>query len=635
MDPELEEEEIGETVNVSSLELKDFNICEETKVTLSKRGVKALFPVQAACFNAISEGRDVIGKDRTGTGKTLAYALPILEKLRTHDMLKKIREQAPFKIVLVPTRELANQVGDEYLSLQNGPSEFRVAKIYGGAPIGNQIMTLREGVEVVVGTPGRVMDLLEKGRLDLSELRTVVLDETDRMLDMGFQKDIEKILGIITQHMTQKGRTITEIQFLLFSATIPKFVTGVARNFMASGFAFIDMIGNQDIKTSKTVRHISVPYTSSDNRWDILSRIIKTFVATKDQQYIIFTETKHECTQIKEFLRSNISVLNGDVAQERREIVMKEFRAGQIQCIVATNVLARGVDFKGVDLIIQTSIPTDTESYIHRSGRAGRAGCSGISVIMYPSVDLNYLQHIERKAKIKFERLEISSLKGGSPNQNQSLPNQTENSSWNPSGNTQNEADFANPFKTQSGAPEQSGWGVSSSSNQQTTAAREEPASSWGPPQASNPPQPVQPEPANAQPEASAWGPPQQLPSNSLPNPGSPMEKNNPANSHVSTETKAAPVEKSSGNKPQNEGTSADSATAVSLFLVNLPEGTVKENLTSFLNEKGFNPTIIDILGEKSKAKIIFATSEELNDFEAKAANLEFSGASLGVMREV
>lgn len=620
MDPELEEEEIGETVNVNSLELKDFNICEATKATLNKRGVKALFPVQAACFNAISEGRDVIGKDRTGTGKTLAYALPILEKLRTHDMLKKTRGQAPFKIVLVPTRELANQVGDEYLSLQNGPSEFRVAKIYGGAPLGNQIISLREGVEVVVGTPGRVMDLLEKERLDLGELRTVVLDETDRMLDMGFQKDIEKILGIITQHMTHKGRTITEIQFLLFSATIPKFVTGVARNFMASGFAFIDMIGNQDIKTSKTVRHISVPYTSNDNRWDVLSRIIKTFVPSKDQQYIIFTETKHECTQIKEFLRSNISVLNGDVAQERREIVMKEFRAGQIQCIVATNVLARGVDFKGVDLIIQTSIPTDTESYIHRSGRAGRAGCSGISVIMYPSVDINYLQQIERKAKIRFERLEISSLKGGSPNQNPT--HQGENSSWNPSGNTGNETDFANPFKTQDVSPEPAGWGVSSSSNQQPIVTREEPPSSWGPPQAS-----VQPEPVKTQTEISAWGPPQQLPSNTPANPESPKETNK--------EIKAAPANQSSGNKAQNEGSSADSTTFDSLFLVNLPEGTIKEQLKSFLNEKGFNPTIVDILDGKSKAKLVFATHEEKDRFETEATNLEFSGVSLGIMKDL
>lgn len=409
---ELEDEVYGEKPKHDApTDLSHYKLSEKTIKTLEWKGIKSLFPIQAACFEAITEGRDIIGKDRTGTGKTLAYALPVLEKLRERKMFKKTKGQLPYKIVLVPTRELAVQVGNEYQSLINEPGEFHVAKVFGGASITLQQRELTRGSEIVVGTPGRVKDLIERGILNLSELRAMVLDETDTMLDMGFQRDIETILKMIQVQMEEKGRKVTEIQFLLFSATIPKFVLETSRKFMAEGYKFIDMIGNQPIKTSVTVQHIAVPYPYEYQKWNILKRIMKTY-ASNNEKTIIFTETKSDCFTLQSMLPPNIksSVLNGDIPQDERSKIMNLFRKDRINSIVTTNVLARGIDFKGVDLIIQASVPNDVESYIHRSGRTGRAGKNGVSIIMYNEKDRDSLRKIEKKAFIRFEHLNTKDL---------------------------------------------------------------------------------------------------------------------------------------------------------------------------------------------------------------------------------
>lgn len=411
---ELEDEVYGEKPKHDApTELSHYKLSDQTVKTLEWKGIKSLFPIQAACFEAITEGRDIIGKDRTGTGKTLAYALPVLEKLRERKMFNRTKGQLPYKIVLVPTRELAVQVGNEYKTLINEPGEFHVTKVFGGASITFQQRELMRGSEVVVGTPGRVKDLIERGILNLSELRAMVLDETDTMLDMGFQRDIETILKLIQSQMEEKGRKVTEIQFLLFSATIPKFVLETSRKFMAEGYRFIDMIGNQPIKTSVTVQHIAIPYPHEYQKWNILKRIMKTY-ASNNEKTIIFTETKADCFSLQNMLPQNVksSVLNGDIPQEERSRIMTLFRRDKIDSIVTTNVLARGIDFKGVDLIIQASVPNDVESYIHRSGRTGRAGKKGISIIMYNERDRDSLRKIEKKAFIRFEHLNAKDLSG-------------------------------------------------------------------------------------------------------------------------------------------------------------------------------------------------------------------------------
>lgn len=384
-----------------------FPISDASVRNLKKKGISYLFPIQYETFDSIYKGKDLIGRDRTGSGKTLAFALPILEKMRMKEKyFKNQRGQKPYLLCLVPTRELAMQVTNEFNRFKNSDKEYRVLPVYGGKMIHTQIDALREGVEVVIGTPGRVIDLINRKELNFRKLRHLILDETDQMLNIGFQEDIEKILKSIKEQFDEYKKSIDRIQFLLFSATIPKWVEKISKKFMKEDVEFVDMIKNSEVKTSKTVEHLCLFIPSKEMKIPSIGDIVLVYGGAHSRT-IIFTDKKEEANEVMLHgqLKIECQVLHGDIPQTQREVTFKSFRNGTLKCLVATNVAARGLDIPEVDLIIQLSPPNDVETYIHRSGRTGRAGKSGTCVTFYTRRQQELIDNIERGAKIRFKKI--------------------------------------------------------------------------------------------------------------------------------------------------------------------------------------------------------------------------------------
>ncbi|XP_023602159.1 ATP-dependent RNA helicase DDX50 isoform X2 [Myotis lucifugus] len=328
----------------------NFPISEETIKLLKGRGVTYLFPIQVKTFGPVYEGKDLIAQARTGTGKTFSFAIPLIERLqRNQETIKKSR--SPKVLVLAPTRELANQVAKDFKDITR---KLSVACFYGGTSYQSQINHIRNGIDILVGTPGRIKDHLQSGRLDLSKLRHVVLDEVDQMLDLGFADQVEDII-----HESYKTDAEDNPQTLLFSATCPQWVYKVAKKYMKSRYEQVDLVGKMTQKAATTVE--------------------------------------------------NAQCLHGDIAQSQREITLKGFREGSFKVLVATNVAARGLDIPEVDLVIQSSPPQDVESYIHRSGRTGRAGRTGICICFYQPRERGQLRYVEQKAGITFKRVGVPS----------------------------------------------------------------------------------------------------------------------------------------------------------------------------------------------------------------------------------
>lgn len=386
----------------------NFEISKKTQKTLNSLNIKYLFPIQQKTFKEIFSGLDLIGRDRTGSGKTLAFSLPILEKFRTKNLLKKREKKNPLKLIIVPTRELAIQITRVYNELKNHGGEYRVLSVYGGVPIYEQIKVLRRGVDFVIGTPGRILDLLNRGILILRDLMTFVLDETDQMLDFGFKEDIEKVLDYVKRDIKEDGRSFKDLQFLLFSATIPVWVDKIASKFMTKNHIRVEMIKKFEVKTSKTVKHLSINFPDDEQKILSIADIVSVYGGTHSKT-IIFTDKKVEANQIliKSNLKIEAQVLHGDIPQSQREITFQAFRESRIKCLVATNVAARGLDIPEIDLIIQLSPPNDIDSYIHRSGRTGRAGKPGICITLFTNWQKENLDKICYKAKIKIKKVHI------------------------------------------------------------------------------------------------------------------------------------------------------------------------------------------------------------------------------------
>jgi ATP-dependent RNA helicase DDX21 len=388
-------------------DFKNFQITEASARNLKKKGINYLFPIQIETFEHIYAGKDLIGRDRTGSGKTLAFALPILENLRKKEKyFSNKKGQRPYVLCLVPTRELAIQVTREFERFKNSDNEYRVLSLYGGTDIHAQLHALREGVEVVIGTPGRIIDLLDRRALVTKKIKHMILDETDQMLNIGFQEDIEKILKKMKDEFEENKKAIEKVQFLLFSATIPKWVEKISSKFMKKNLVFIDMIKNSDNKTSKTVEHLAIFIPSREHKIQTIGDILLYYGGAHSRS-IIFTDKKEEANEV--MLHGNLKVecqvLHGDIPQKQREVTFKSFRNGSLKCLVATNVAARGLDIPEVDLIIQLSPPTDVETYIHRSGRTGRAGKSGVCVTFYTKRQQELMDKIEYNARLKFRKI--------------------------------------------------------------------------------------------------------------------------------------------------------------------------------------------------------------------------------------
>lgn len=384
----------------------NFPISDVSKKTLLATGISYLFPIQARTYTPIFEGRDLIGKDRTGSGKTLAFSLPLLEKLRSEGALNNTPRQAPFMVILVPTRELCMQVCKEFVRFMNHEREYRVASIYGGTDIYPQIDQLRNGVDVMIGTPGRIIDLMDRQAFSFRSLRCFILDETDQMLNIGFQEDIERILKTVRSELEGLGKSIDRVQFLLFSATIPKWVDQIAGRFMKPDLVFVDMIRHSETKTSTTVDHLSLFFPSKDHKIDAIGDLVLVYGGAHSRT-IIFTDTKEEANEVllKGQLKVECQVLHGDIPQKQREVTFTSFRNGTLKCLVATNVAARGLDIPEVDLIVQLSPPKEIETYIHRSGRTGRAGKIGTCITFFTKRQQELMEKIEKGAKVKFRKI--------------------------------------------------------------------------------------------------------------------------------------------------------------------------------------------------------------------------------------
>ncbi|KAL1263583.1 hypothetical protein QQF64_006322 [Cirrhinus molitorella] len=378
----------------------NFRISQNTIDLLQARGVKYLFDIQAKTFDPVYDGKDVIGQARTGTGKTFSFAIPLVEKLQS-ETDERCRGRAPKVLVLAPTRELAIQVSKDFKAITR---KLSVTCFYGGSSYNPQVEAIRNGIDVLVGTPGRIKDHLDNNKLDLSQLKHVVLDEVDQMLDLGFADQVEEILSLsYTKEAEERPQT------LLFSATCPSWVYNMAKKYMRSQCIHVDLIGKKTKRTATTVEHLAIACPWSQ-RASVIGDVIQVYSGSHGRT-IVFCETKAEASalSLNTSIKQNAQVLHGDIVQKQREITLNGFRNGTFEVLVATNVAARGLDIPEVDLVIQCSPPKDVESYIHRSGRTGRAGRTGVCICFYQRREENQLIFVEHKAGITFKRIGVPS----------------------------------------------------------------------------------------------------------------------------------------------------------------------------------------------------------------------------------
>ncbi len=346
--------------------------------TIADLGYEAPSPIQAATIPPLLAGRDVVGLAQTGTGKTAAFALPVLQGL-------DLQQRSPQALVLAPTRELALQVCEAFERYASRLHGVRVLPIYGGAAYGPQLSALKRGVHVVVGTPGRIIDHLNKGTLDLTELRFLVLDEADEMLNMGFAEDVETILA----------DTPANKRVALFSATMPTQIRKLSKRYLDDPLE-ITVASKTTTSANTTQRFMIVSYPQ---KVEALTRILE--VEDFDAM-IVFVRTKNETETLAEKLRArgfSAMAINGDVGQAQRERTVAQFKSGQVDILVATDVAARGLDVERVSHVVNFDIPTDTESYVHRIGRTGRAGRTGDAISFVTPRERYLLKSIEKATR--------------------------------------------------------------------------------------------------------------------------------------------------------------------------------------------------------------------------------------------
>jgi ATP-dependent RNA helicase DeaD len=369
-------------------QFKDLALSEPVLQALAEVGYESPSPIQAATIPHLLEGRDVLGQAQTGTGKTAAFALPILSRL---DLGRK----TPQALVLAPTRELAIQVAEAFQRYAKHLPGFHVLPIYGGQSYGPQLSALKRGVHVVVGTPGRVMDHMQRGTLKLDRLDCLVLDEADEMLRMGFIEDVEAILQ----------QTPPQRQVALFSATMPSQIRRIAQTYLKSP-AEVTIKGKTSTATNIRQRYWLV---SGTNKLDALTRILE---AESFDGMIVFARTKAGTVELAERLEARgyaVAALNGDMEQKQRERVVARLKDGQLDIVVATDIAARGLDVERISHVFNYDIPTDTESYVHRIGRTGRAGRSGEAILFIAPRERHLLRMIERATRQPIAPMELPS----------------------------------------------------------------------------------------------------------------------------------------------------------------------------------------------------------------------------------
>jgi len=372
-----------------NIRFADLNLHPAVLQALSDVGYESPSPIQAQTIPPLLSGRDVLGQAQTGTGKTAAFALPILCKL---DLAGK----TPQALVLTPTRELAIQVAEAFQKYATHMKGFHVLPIYGGQSYTPQLMSLRRGVQVVVGTPGRVMDHIKRGTLNLAGITNLVLDEADEMLRMGFIDDVEWIL----EHVP------SERQVALFSATMPNQVRRIAQTHLKDPS---EITIRSKTRTADNIRQ-RYWMVSGMHKLDALTRILE---AEPFDAMLIFARTKQATIELTEKLEARgfaVEALNGDIPQNVRERTVTRLKSGQIDIVVATDVAARGLDVDRVSHVVNYDVPYDSESYVHRIGRTGRAGRSGEAILFIAPRERNMLRVIERATRQPIEQMQVPSV---------------------------------------------------------------------------------------------------------------------------------------------------------------------------------------------------------------------------------
>lgn len=367
----------------------DLGLSEPVMRAVADVGYETPSPIQAATIPALLEGRDVLGTAQTGTGKTAAFALPLLSRL-------DLARSAPQVLVLAPTRELAMQVAEAFQTYAVHLPGLRVLPIYGGQAYGPQLAALRRGAQVIVGTPGRVIDHLERGTLDLSGLSALVLDEADEMLRMGFIDDVEKVLAALPEQR----------QVALFSATMPPAIRRIAQTHLREP---VEVTIAAKTTTSANIRQ-RYWYVRGLHKLDALTRLLE--VEPYDAM-IIFARTKAATEELAEKLAARglaAAAINGDMQQAQREKTIAQLKDGKLDILVATDVAARGLDVERISHVLNYDIPYDTESYVHRIGRTGRAGRQGDAILFVTPREKGMLRQIERATRQPIEEMPLPSV---------------------------------------------------------------------------------------------------------------------------------------------------------------------------------------------------------------------------------
>jgi ATP-dependent RNA helicase DeaD len=388
--------------------LTDFSklgIGSELVQVVKKNGIQSPTTIQELAIPILLKGQDVIAQAQTGTGKTLAFLLPILEKIdRTKNEVQAL--------IITPTRELALQITGEVEKLIKSIESVHVLTIYGGQDVEKQLKKLKRATQIVVATPGRLLDHLRRETINLNRVSMLVIDEADQMLHMGFLVEIESIVDQVEN----------DRQTMLFSATMPKEILHLAEQYTKNPQNI--HVKSEQITVDK-IRQIVVETTDRQKQQKLITLInqYQPFLA------IIFCRTKLRATKLNEALKSNgflSDELHGDLSQSKRENVMKRFRELKLQLLVATDVAARGLDVEGITHIFNYDIPEDVESYVHRIGRTGRAGDEGMAITLVAAKDQNYLKMIEKGIKMTIERVEIEITKGPIETEQRDNPYMTE-----------------------------------------------------------------------------------------------------------------------------------------------------------------------------------------------------------------
>lgn len=370
---------------------RELGLNEQILASIEELGYTEPTTIQEKAIPVLLSGtKDFIGLAQTGTGKTAAFGLPLLQLI---DPAKKY----PQALMICPTRELCLQIVNEIENFKKHSKGINLVAVYGGSSISTQIRDIRRGVQIVVATPGRLIDLIERKAINLEEISYVVLDEADEMLNMGFQEDIETIL-----RSTPKRESTW-----LFSATMPQEIRSVSKRYMKEP---VEITVGKKNTANKNVDHQYV-VTSAQHRYQVLKRLIDFNPGIYG---IIFTRTKADAQEITEKLTRegyDIEALHGDLSQQQRNKVMDEFREKTLQLLIATDVAARGIDVQGITHVINFELPDDIEVYTHRSGRTGRAGKTGVCISIVHSREVRRIRDIERMVQVPFHKLEVPSGK--------------------------------------------------------------------------------------------------------------------------------------------------------------------------------------------------------------------------------